>query len=81
MGPPDREPPDPAQWAIRSPKSGTLGSLAVLFPKPMDYALARRVIRVGDRAPQEWRHAQARVNQRIVEEIAALTPAGVGAAE
>jgi len=43
---PDRSPPDPAQWKIRAPKAGTRQPIIVLFPKPMDHALAQRVIRV-----------------------------------
>jgi hypothetical protein len=47
VGPPDREPPDPARWKIRPPKPGTRDALAVIFPEPLDYALARRLIRVA----------------------------------
>ncbi len=46
VGPPDREPPDPAHWKIQSPSAGTREPLAVTFPEPMDYALAQRVIGV-----------------------------------
>jgi hypothetical protein len=48
VGPPDREPPDPARWRIRKPKSGTREPLTVRFFEPMDHALAARVIRVAD---------------------------------
>lgn len=47
VGPPDREPPDPARWKIQPPKPGTRDALAVIFPEPLDYALARRLIRVA----------------------------------
>jgi hypothetical protein len=47
VGPPDREPPNPAQWKIQSPKLGTKERLVVVFSKPMDHALAQRVIRVA----------------------------------
>jgi Big-like domain-containing protein len=46
VGPPDRQPPDPAGWRIQSPKSETREALAIAFPEPMDHALAERVIRV-----------------------------------
>jgi Big-like domain-containing protein len=48
VGPPDRQPLDPAQWKIQSPKSATSQPLAVTFSKPMDHALAQRMIRVTD---------------------------------
>ena len=50
--PPDRSPPDPAQWKIRAPKSGTRQPLTLTFPKPMDQALAQRVIHVTDESGQ-----------------------------
>jgi hypothetical protein len=46
VGPPDRDPPDPASWTLRAPRAGTREPVALLFPEPMDDALARRVIRV-----------------------------------
>jgi hypothetical protein len=49
VGPPDRDPPDPAQWKIQPPRSGAREPLTVTFPEPMDHALAQRVIRlIGD---------------------------------
>jgi hypothetical protein len=47
VAPPDREPPDPARWRIEAPQAGTRGQLAVVFPEPMDHALAQRLIRVA----------------------------------
>ena len=47
VGPPDREPPDPARWKIQLPRSETREPLVVVFPKPMDHALAQRLIRVA----------------------------------
>src|SRR5258708_25924823 len=44
VGPPDRDPPDPAQWKIQPPKSSTRDALTLTFPEPMDHALAQRVI-------------------------------------
>src|SRR6266545_3110255 len=48
VGPPDREPPDPVQWKIQPPARATREPLVVTFPKPMDHALAERLIRVTD---------------------------------
>ena len=45
-GSPDRDPPDPARWNILPPKAGTRDPLAIAFPKPMDHALAQRMIQV-----------------------------------
>jgi hypothetical protein len=47
VGPPDREPPDPARWKLQLPHAGTRQPLVVTFPEPMDHALARRLIRVA----------------------------------
>ena len=48
VGPPDRDPPDPARWKVSTPMAGTTGALTVTFPEPIDYALALRMIRVAD---------------------------------
>jgi hypothetical protein len=42
----EREPVDPAQWRISSPRPGTADPLIVDFPKPLDYALLQRAISV-----------------------------------
>jgi hypothetical protein len=47
VAPPDREPPDPAKWKIEAPQAGSRDPLAVIFPEPMDHALAQRLIRVA----------------------------------
>src|ERR1041385_2487576 len=47
VGRPDREPPDPARWKIQPPKPETRAALTLTFPKPMDHALAQRMIRVA----------------------------------
>jgi hypothetical protein len=44
---PDREPPDPARWKVQAPKAGARDPLALIFPEPMESALARRLIRVA----------------------------------
>ncbi len=46
---PDRDPPMPAAWKIKSPGAGTRDALTLIFPEPMDHALALRVIRVTNR--------------------------------
>ena len=48
VAPPDREPPDPALWKIEAPQAGSRDRLAVIFPEPMDHALAQRLIRVAE---------------------------------
>jgi hypothetical protein len=45
-GPPDRAPPDPAQWEVRPPGAASREPIVVTFPERMDHALARRLIRV-----------------------------------
>ena len=45
-GPVDRVPPDPLQWRVAEPKSGTREPLVVDFPKPLDYALLQRLLEV-----------------------------------
>jgi hypothetical protein len=46
VGPPDRNPPDPATWKIQSPQAGTREPLAVAFADSMDHALALRLLTV-----------------------------------
>lgn len=48
VGPPDREPLDPAQWTLSPPRVRTRSALTLRFPEPLDHALAQRVIRVTD---------------------------------
>ena len=50
VGAADREPPDPSQWNIQLPASGTQNPLVVVFPEPMDNALTQRVIHITDLA-------------------------------
>jgi hypothetical protein len=45
---PDREPLDPARWKIDAPQAGSRAPLAVLFSKPMDQALAQRLLWVEE---------------------------------
>ena len=46
-GPPDRTPPDPKSWRVSAPRAGSAADLVVDFPKPMDFALLQRMIRVA----------------------------------
>lgn len=46
VGPPVRSPIDPARWQITPPAAGSTGTLVVRFERPMDAALARRVLHV-----------------------------------
>ena len=50
VGPPDRTSIDITAWKIRAPKADARTPLTVTFSKPMDHALAQRVIRVADRS-------------------------------
>jgi hypothetical protein len=52
VGPPDRQPPDPARWKIESPAAGTRDALAIAFDKPMDHALSQRLIGVASPSGQ-----------------------------
>ncbi|HKQ73303.1 MAG TPA: Ig-like domain-containing protein [Blastocatellia bacterium] len=47
VAPPDREPPDPARWKIQAPQAGAREALTIIFPEPMEHALANRLIRVA----------------------------------
>jgi hypothetical protein len=47
-GPAERNPPDPKQWRVTAPKSGTLDALVVEFPTPMNYPLLQRMIQVSN---------------------------------
>ena len=46
VGPPDREGIDVAKWHVAAPRAGTTDSLAIDFPKPLDYALLQHLIQV-----------------------------------
>jgi hypothetical protein len=39
---------DPGQWRVTVPKAGTMGPLIVDFPKPMNYVLLQRMLRVSN---------------------------------
>jgi hypothetical protein len=45
-GPAQRNPPDPKQWRVTTPKAGTLDPLLVNFPDPMNYTLLQRMLPV-----------------------------------
>jgi hypothetical protein len=42
----DRGPPNPSRWEIQAPQAGTRAPLQIVFPEPMDHALAQRVIHI-----------------------------------
>ena len=46
-GPADRRPPDPRDWRVTSPRAGTIDALVVDFPKPMNYSLLERMLKVS----------------------------------
>ena len=50
VGPPDREPPDPALWTIQPPPARSNEPLVLKFPKPLDHALAQRMIRITNKS-------------------------------
>src|SRR5580700_1346222 len=66
-GPPDRTPPDPAQWRVTTPAKATTDALVIDFPGPMNYSLLLKMIKVTrgqamvagrvalDRHEAEWR--------------------------
>jgi len=43
----ERAPIDPKQWRLNSPKAGTFDTLDVEFPRPLDYALLQRCLKVA----------------------------------
>ncbi len=66
-GPARRIPPDPKQWDVKAPRTGSNEPLVVDFPVPMNYPLLQRMLRVAgthgdvsgairiDRNETEWR--------------------------
>jgi hypothetical protein len=46
VGPPDRTPIDPGEWKLAEPAAASTEPLGVAFPKPMDRALALRLLQV-----------------------------------
>lgn len=53
VGEPNRTPLDPSRWTVRPPAAGTLQPLVVRFDRPLDWALARRLISVRPVNPAE----------------------------
>lgn len=59
----EREPVDPAKWRIATPREGTIDPLVLTFPRPLDYALLQRTVKVAGvagkiavaRNETEWR--------------------------
>lgn len=46
VGPPDRDPIVPSEWKLTKPIVGSTAPLDVVFPEPMDHALALRLLRI-----------------------------------
>ena len=63
----ERNPIDPKQWRLSSPRAGTFETLDVEFPKPLDYALLQRCLKIAgvagtvsiDRDETRWRFTPA----------------------
>jgi hypothetical protein len=53
VAPPDRSPPDPETWKVAPPPAGGSAPLTVSFGKPLDHALALRMVRVVDAGGKE----------------------------
>ena len=49
---PDRTPPDPKQWKVQAPAANSRDPFVVTFSKPMDQALALRMLQVVNAAGQ-----------------------------
>jgi hypothetical protein len=70
-GPAVRLPPDPKQWKVSPPRSGTRDPLVVDFDRPMNYPLLQRMLQVAgthgrmagtiavDRQETQWRFTPA----------------------
>lgn len=83
-GPARRIPPDPKQWNVTAPKTGSREPLVVDFPVPMNYPLLQRMLRVAgaqggiagaiaiSRHETEWRFTPAQAwsagNYRLIVE-------------
>jgi hypothetical protein len=70
-GPPDRSPPSPQDWVILPPQAGTRDALEVCFTKPLDEALARRLIKVSE---QSGRFVEGRITLDLAETRWHFTP-------
>ena len=57
VGPPRREPIDPAKWRLTTPRAGTKDPLVVHFAEPLDYAMLQHAISVaGQRGTVDVEH-------------------------
>jgi len=68
VGPPDRTPIETAEWKITAPSGGGTDALRIAFPKPMEHALALRLLRVTrtDGTPIEGTSALADAERRWI---------------
>jgi len=48
VAPPDVEQPDPDDWTLELPRTGTTEPVRLLFPEPLDHAMLLRVLAVYD---------------------------------
>jgi hypothetical protein len=71
--PSDRKPVDPTQWQIKTPGSGTLESLSIIFPESMDSAVTPRSIKVTSDSGQA---IEGRAGLEDQERRWAFVPAG-----
>jgi len=51
-GPPQRQPIVTDAWKVTAPVVSSVGPLEILFPEPLDYALAKRLVKVVNREGQ-----------------------------
>jgi hypothetical protein len=51
-GPPQRQPIVTGAWKVTAPAAGSVEPVRILFPEPLDHALARRLIKVVDQEGQ-----------------------------
>lgn len=71
---PDRTPPDPKNWKLRSPSANTTEPLVVRFEKSLDHALAQRLIAVVDEAGAG---IEGRATLSEDERVWSFTPASI----
>jgi hypothetical protein len=75
VGPPDRTPPDPAQWRLDTPRASSSEPLKVTFSDPMDHALALRMIHVTRGADQSEHRVEGTIALGEEERQWTLRPA------
>jgi hypothetical protein len=66
---PDDTQPDPRTWKVQAPAAGTRDVLRVTFPKPMDQALAERLVWAADGGGQKLAGTVAVTKEETVWEF------------